>query len=480
MKKKFILIWSLVLIVSNLIAQSTSMVVDLRPGSIGSSINSLHVYKDYLYFKGTDGVDLHSLWKCDGENYPEKLLPEFHNSLFNFCTYNSKLLFSNNSELWSYDGINPPSQETDIILGSGASQLSVYHDTLFFNSVHNYYGNELFFYDGVNNAELFFDIINGGTYSSPSNYTIYNDALYFCPISGDFNLWCYNGDTIGWLDETKNMVPNYLFVYDGQLFFAGRKNHGIELWKYNSIDQTLIEFDIYPDSVFYYDSTSGAQYYLQNDSYPKGFCEYTDTLYFIARDTSSPELMIWSYHETSGTNMAKHIANDYTEFDNLIFFDNSLFFTCNDNLHGKELWKYNHSTGAQLVHDIAVGNAGSEPLYLTVFNNKLYFTANDRQAYGRELWVYDPLISNINAMQNNEIVVLFPNPANDFIFYKLSNSLLSKATVLDIYDSRGTHLKTDKLIKTSGYIDLTNFPKGVYYFKLTTESGKECKKIILR
>jgi ELWxxDGT repeat protein len=418
------------------------MVIDLRPGNFGSSINKLFVYQNNLYFKGTeDGIDFHSLWKCDGENYPEKLLSECY-SLKDFCIYNDLLFFSYNSELWSYDGINSPSQEVTILQGEGASMFSVYHDTLFFNSVHNYYGNELFFYDGTNSAEIFYDIISGVTYSSPDNYTVYNDALYFCPISGNFDLWCYNSDTIGAVDETNNMIPNNLFVYNDYLFFSGRKNYGIELWKYNSLDQTLIEYDIFPDSIFYYDSTSGAHYYIQNSSNPQGFCEYQDTLYFIAKDTSSLELTIWSYHETNGAKMARHIA--------------------------------------QLVYDIANGNSGSSPIHLTVFNNKLYFTADDRQNYGRELWVHDPLSNNIESFEYKVNLSIFPNPSNYLLYYEVHDSLKMQNATLAIYDNVGKMIKENKIVNNKGSIDVSDISSGIYFLILTYEWGKINKKVVIK
>ena len=480
MKTKLVLIWLLILIVFNSNAQTTSMVIDLRPGNFGSFINRLFVYEDNLYFKGTkDGIDLHSLWKFDGENPPVKLL-SFCYSLYDFCSYNDLLMFSYNSELWSYDGINPPSQEVTILQGEGASMFSVYHDTLFFNSVHNYYGNELFFYDGTNNAELFFDIINGVTCSSPDNYTVYNDALYFCPISGNFDLWCYNGDTLGAVDETNNMIPNNLFVYNDHLFFSGRRNYGIELWKYNSLDQALIEYDIFPDSIFYYDPTSGAHYYIQNSSDPQGFCEYQDTLFFIAKDSSSLELTIWSYHETNGAKIARHIARNNTEFGNLIFFDNSLYFTCNDGSHGKELWKFNHSTGPQLVHDIAIGNAGSCPFYLTVIENKLYFTADDQQEYGRELWVHEPLSSNITSLENKVNLSIFPNPSNYLLYYEIPDSFKMQNATLAIYNNVGKMIQEKRIVNMKGSIDVSNLSPGIYFLILTHEFGKINKKVVIK
>jgi ELWxxDGT repeat protein len=53
-----------------------------------------------------------------------------------------------------------------------------------------------------------------------------------------------------------------------------------------------------------------------------------------------------------------------------------------------------------MVADINPGSARSSPKYFAVFNNKLYFGANDG-TNGNELWAYDGLstpsmVANIN------------------------------------------------------------------------------------
>ena len=48
----------------------------------------------------------------------------------------------------------------------------------------------------------------------------------------------------------------------------------------------------------------------------------------------------------------------------------------------------NNSSQVVLVKDINPGSDGSDPSYLTKFNNKLYFSASDAEN-GDELWVSD-------------------------------------------------------------------------------------------
>ena len=73
---------------------------------------------------------------------------------------------------------------------------------------------------------------------------------------------------------------------------------------------------------------------------------------------------------------------------------NTLFFTANDGKTGRELWKSDGtSKGTTRVKDILTGfSAGSplssEPQELTAVGNTLFFTVNDGIT-GRELWKSD-------------------------------------------------------------------------------------------
>ena len=55
-----------------------------------------------------------------------------------------------------------------------------------------------------------------------------------------------------------------------------------------------------------------------------------------------------------------------------------------------ELWKYDGTNAPSMVANINPGSGGSYPDYLTVFNNELYFQANDAtNGYDVQLWKYD-------------------------------------------------------------------------------------------
>jgi len=86
----------------------------------------------------------------------------------------------------------------------------------------------------------------------------------------------------------------------------------------------------------------------------------------------------------------------------LTVFNNALYFSASDGVTGVELWKSDGTVGdAVQVKDIApgVGSVGgiqaplsSSPSGFTVFNNALYFSADDGVS-GRELWKTDGTVT---------------------------------------------------------------------------------------
>src|SRR4029450_9400382 len=77
----------------------------------------------------------------------------------------------------------------------------------------------------------------------------------------------------------------------------------------------------------------------------------------------------------------------------LVNVNGTLFFTADDGVHGRELWKSDGtSAGTVMVKDIHLGVSGSFtpsfPAKLTNVNGVLYFVAGDG-VHGLELWKSD-------------------------------------------------------------------------------------------
>ena len=111
----------------------------------------------------------------------------------------------------------------------------------------------------------------------------------------------------------------------------------------------------------------------------------------------------------------------------LTWYNNALYYSATDALHGRELWKWD-GTVATLVADINKGPDGlhlgydSNPRDLTEYNGALYFSADDGMGLTYQLWKYDG--STVTKLPNTA----FLNPqnlayrnsenVNDIIVYK--------------------------------------------------------------
>lgn len=81
----------------------------------------------------------------------------------------------------------------------------------------------------------------------------------------------------------------------------------------------------------------------------------------------------------------------------------------------------------------------------------------------------------VNFNVSGEDVSIYPNPVTDVVSVKASNNRYKKATISDM---SGKVLGTYVLSENVTAINMTNFPKGVYLLKLSSDSEHNIKKIV--
>src|SRR6266853_1734002 len=161
-------------------------------------------------------------------------------------------------------------------------------------------------------------------------------------------------------------------------FFLLAANDGVsgpELWKSDGTEAGTVRVkDINP--------SPGA------GSSPRGLTVFNNALYFSASDGSTG-VELWKTDGTEGgTERVKDIAPGVGSIGGILeplssspsgftVFNNALYFSADDGVSGRELWKTDGTEGGTaLVKDINP-TADSSPSGLKVFGNALYFSADD-------------------------------------------------------------------------------------------------------
>ena len=261
-------------------------------------------------------------------------------------------------------------------------------------------------------------------------------------------------------------------------------------------------------------------------SYPSYFTEFKDRLYFGADDGVNGDELWVTDGTTQGTQLVADIypgsddkiANS-SRPNNLTVFNNKLYFAADDGVNGEELWVTDGTTqGTQLLADIYPGNAyapysaipddpysygpgfyypaSSRPTNLTVFNNKLYFAADDG-VNGEELWVSDgtaggtQLAIDLNTNNDSDFNGSYPKyftELNDNLYFVADGSENTESIwVIDgtakepnIFPVPGTDDNIVSLVRFVRYLTVANnelfFPAynsktGDELFKLTVDNS---------
>ena len=106
----------------------------------------------------------------------------------------------------------------------------------------------------------------------------------------------------------------------------------------------------------------------------------------------------------------------------LAIFNNDLYFAANDGVNGVELWRTINGVSVSLVKDISTGTNSSSPDNFIVYNGQLYFAANGDQ--GRELWRTDGTTSNTTQVSDINAGVASSSPANMFVLDNSGTKML--------------------------------------------------------
>jgi trimeric autotransporter adhesin len=464
----------------------TVMVKDIQLGNGSSAPSSLINLNGKLYFSANDGVTGAELWTSDGTAAGTLLVKDINpgtasSSPSSMLKSGSAIIFAaddgvHGRELWGSTGSSDITLLIkDINPGVGSSNPYSLFNTPFqiiFGANDGSTGIELWKTDGsANGTTLLTDINPGAASSSPSNFTLVNSTTYFTAtnVTSGTELWSNQISTTTLLKDirsgTGSSNPAYLVNVSGRLYFSANDGtNGTELWKSDlTTATTTLAFNV----------RSGIA-----SSYPSNLTNFNGVVCFTA-DNGNVGRELWSYNSIFGGGLIKDINTNFTGSPgssspaDLTVFNNSLYFSANDG-SGRELWKSNGAASGTVVVSEINPSGSSYPTGIRNFNGTLYFSANDGTA-GPEFWksngTNSSLIKDIasgtadsnptNGVElNGSVLFSANNSTNGSELWKTDGTSAGTVLVKDIYN--GTNSSSPSY--------LTNV-NGVLFFAARDSTG---------
>lgn len=330
------------------------------------------------------------------------------------------------------------------------------------------------------NQKMLVSDINPGTGgSNPEGFTFYKNEFYYTANNPNSGKEIWKGVTSSTLFKdirtgTTNSTPLNYHTFNGNLYFTAFTDaKGRELWK---SDGTNAGTNLLKDI-----NTDANNNNNTDSSNPESFVELNGQLFFVARSTVTASKGIELYvtdGTANGTSLVKDInANGDSSPLFLTVFNNKLYFSATNGANGRELWVSDGTNAGTTLIDINTGASNSSPRGFVVFNNKLYFVAT-HGSLGEELFSIDAngnfgIVKDINngsqdASPNNLFVY------NNKLYFSANNGIDG----IELWVSEGTTATTNLLkdINPSGNsnpIEFTEYNNKLYFNADDGTNGKE-------
>jgi ELWxxDGT repeat protein len=399
----------------------TALVRDIFPGSAGAVPAHFVDVNGTLFFTAEDGTHGRELWKSNGTAEGTELVKDIAPGagsfgLTQFTPVNGRLFFlvddgTNGAVIWLSDGTASGTQPLWASLGLEAAELTAVHNQLFFTATDATHGRELWKSDGTEaGTTLVRDMVPGPTGSNGEiayrqYLTAVNGTLYLVADS----VWEDSDIAFPAIWKSDGTAVGTVLVYDaaGDPYFPPKELTNVNGTLFFSTDSPLCRCS----DVWYTDGTPAGTHRIAGFQ-GANYVGFQGKTFFSGADpTGNPSIPVherelwYTDGSQAGTQFLKDIRpGTYEEYTNegtleikygsypekLTVVNDWLFFTADDGVHGRELWKTDGSeSNTALVADLNPGAASAELAFLVDLNGVLFFIAEDG-TNGTNIWKYDP------------------------------------------------------------------------------------------
>ncbi len=211
--------------------------------------------------------------------------------------------------------------------------------------------------------------INPGTgNSSPMNFFVYDDYVYFAADDANADtdhgkeLWRTNGTTTELVKDIRegssNSTPSYFFTLNNTLYFSANAGDGSFLHSTDGTEAGTTDLGLYTGIFFPY-ALNDVIYFVNTT--------LSNTLYQFDGTSTTPV--------NSSATVVENIAGGvYTALNSKLIL---YMKTDGDyDTYGKELYEYDFSTSAfTLIKDVVEGSSSASINYMVTLGDKVYFEA---------------------------------------------------------------------------------------------------------
>lgn len=390
---------------------------DINPGPESSFPSLFTPANGLTFFVADDGTHGFELWVSDGTSTGTRLVRDIvtgadSTPLLGLVAFKDKVLFraddgTHGFELWISDGTEAGTMMLkDINPGAARSLptfIAPFDDFALFAADDGVNGTELWRTDGTATGTMMLADIRPGTDSSePFQFTQVGSHILFAAdgtgASGR-ELWRTNGTAAGTQlvkDEVPGEAtfsPTQLTAVGDMLFFvASQQSSGTELWKSDGTEAgTIFVKDIWPG---------------EEDSAPGSLVALGDLLLFSAYTPANGREVWVSDGAGQGTVLLQDLfpgpvdstvikrINDalngeFGRVHELMRVGDRVFFAAETPSTGPELWSTDGTEDGTIpAVDLIPGGGGVSPT--PVVNSQVWFSAQDPETNGRELWLHNP------------------------------------------------------------------------------------------
>lgn len=413
----------------------TSLLKDIVTGTASSTPADFFVFNNILFFTATNG-DGKELWKTDGTAGGTVIVKDINPSGDGvtdprFFSNNNILFFvanngTNGDELWKTDGTSGGTvMVKDLVAGSAGSSFvdfgALGTKTIFAITKGDIFtgSEQIWQTDGTTIGTTLLKDIGAGSALGVPGFLNFDSKLFFAAgpsFSGTgIELWSTDGTEVGTAIvkniNTSNGASSFPLLLDaiiinGKFYFqattgAGGKNS--ELWESDGTETGTVLFDdINPGGNGSLPFILPAINYSGSDAGLSHTILYNGKIFFTANNgTNGTELWITD-GTTANTNMVKDIqtgsGSGMGQLTSWFYTNAGLFFAANNGTTGYELWKSTGTLdGTNIYKDVNPGSGASDPILIGIYDNHLYFTANDGDNNDgfRDLFIIDATLGTL-------------------------------------------------------------------------------------